>query len=540
MEKTMGKHTPLTKLRNGGKSFFESVGKTSELSYLVLLTAYVVIYIILKVSWSPNVADIVSNIRYCILSLVMWGSTIYLFFVIVEWRKLWKNTPALIVIGAVLIAITGYYSTKMSTNSYGVVMDIFFCLMAYGKDYKKILKCIMWATIVMLIIAWLCLLKGYTYERPKMVGEPGHSLGINYPNSWGYVVFLAMMTGWYSYLRGKHVLTFIIFWVVSAFMYFYVLCRTIAVLTIVFPVIALFVDWLEKRSAKTRKGIGVMGWFWTITPFLALAFVLFVSMNYVWVHANVPDSSFISTIKYRFIHNGLYIHSYGVPFAGNAYKGNIHNFINVNGEFIEPGLLDCSYISYLIMRGALWTGYTLLWLCITNYKAYKIRDYATNFLCAILLVFAMIERVGLEMWYCFVLLYPLAKVCVNGKEYNWIIAKQVSQNTTFAENALISTGQNETPTVGLGNDSSERINNGSADILDDSAVNEISCADKLEVDIAGSTPNPSAPEEDSSDTTVETATIETTKVEPSGRDIAPSGMTGETTNDIADTSNLEG
>ena len=410
MNEAVENNTLLARLRREGRSLFDAVKNANELFYLVLFTTYVLIYLVLKVCWDPSVTGLVSNIRYGVLSIVMWGSTIYLFFIIVEWRKLWRNTPALIVIGAALLAATYYFSKTMSTNSYGVVMDVFFGLMAYGKNYKKILKCVMWATVAMLIVAYLCLLKGYTYERPKLTGLPGHSLGINYPNSWGYIVFLALMCGWYSYLRGKHILNFIIFWGVSAFMYLYVLCRTIALLTMAFPVMALFVEWLEKRPRKDRKGIGVLGWFWTITPLLALAFVLFVSMNYQWVDAHVPDNEALGTIRYRFIHNGLYIKGYGIPFVGNAYSSNIHTFVNVNGTLTEPSLLDCSYISYAVMRGALWLGYTLLWLCIANYKAYRLRDFATILLCEILLVFAMIERVGLEMWYNFVLLYPLAAV----------------------------------------------------------------------------------------------------------------------------------
>ena len=392
------------------KGFFDAVGKTSEIAYLVMLTVYVALYIVIMTAWYNSAKPIVSNIRYGMLSVIMWGAAVYLFFVIVEWRKLWKETLWLVLVGIIILGATLWFSRTMSTNIYGVVMDIFFCVMAYGKSYKKMLKCIMWATFAMLLIAAIGFFAGITYERPKLTGDPGHSLGIIYPNNWGYLVFLVLMTLWYNYLRGKHILTFVIFWGISLLMIFYILCRTIALLTLVFPVFALLVDLIEKRPAKERKGIGIIGWFWTITPFLALAFVLIVSINYEWVDANIPSTTLIANLKYRFIHNGLYLKAYGVPFVGNSYNGNIHNFVKVNNEFIEPGILDSSYISYIIMRGALWMGYTLLWLSFANYKAYKNRDYATNFLSAILLVFAMIERPGFEMWYCFVLLYPLAVV----------------------------------------------------------------------------------------------------------------------------------
>ena len=405
----MENKTLLSRGRDYFKGFFDTVAKANEMIYLIMLSVYLLLFLVLKTTWKGNVGEFVSNFRYALLSVIMWGSALYLLYVIIEWRKLWKSTLWIILLAIIVLGATFWFSRVMSTNAYGVVLDVFFCLMACGKNYKKILKCVMWAAIFMLIVAALGLKLGYTYERVKIDGTGGHSLGIVYPNTWGYIVFLALMTGWYIYLRGKHVLTFAIFWAISVFMFFYVKCRTIALLTIVFPVMALFVDWLEKRVPKKQR-VGVFGWIITVTPFLALAFVLFVSLNYEWVQANVPDTALIGTIKYRFVHNGLYLKSFGFPIFGNPYRSNIHNFVNVNGEFIEPGVLDSSYISYAIMRGAVWMGYTLLWLSIANYRAIKRHDYAIPFLCEILLVFAMIERVGLEMWYCFILLYPLAKV----------------------------------------------------------------------------------------------------------------------------------
>ena len=446
--------TPWKRVRNFVRSFLDAAARANETVYLVMLTVYVVIYIIIMTAWSNPIKPLVSNIRYGLLSIVMWGAALYLLYVIIEWRKLWKQTVWIVLLSIIVLAGTFWFSRVMSTNAYGVVLDVFFCVMACGKNYKKILKVIMWSTIAMLIIAAVLLRFGLTYERPKLSGLPGHSLGIIYPNNWGYAVFLVLMTGWYAYLRRKPLLYFIISWGLSAFMFFYVQCRTIALLTIVFPVMALFVDWLEARPAKARKGIGVIGWFWTITPILALVFVLFVSMNYEWVSANVPDNSLIGTIKYRFVHNGLYLKTYKVKFVGNAYNSNYRSYVNVNGDFLEPGILDCSYVSYVIMRGALWLGYTMLWLCIANYRAYKRRDYAINILSAILLVFAMIERVGLEMWYNFVLLYPLAAVSAG------VLRSQPSEPVILAEETTVESilpkNSDETVPGEMGEDEPER------------------------------------------------------------------------------------
>lgn len=415
------------RLKREGETFLDAIRKASEPVYLILLSLYVLIYLILKTTWDPSVGTGVGYFRYGLLSVVMWGGTLYLFFVIVSWKKLWKNTLALILIGGALLACTGYFSTKMSTNSYGVVFDIFFCLMAAGKDYKKILRCILYMTLLSLLVAAIGVKAGFTWDMQKPENiSPGHSLGINYPNTWGYIAFLAMMLIWYLRLRNRPILTCVFFWAITAFMYFYISCRTIALLSAVFPVAAMAVDalerWSRKRMAshitvnlddgvakKESQGIGIIGWIVTAMPFLAFAFMLALSMSYQWVHKHFYDTKLYS-MAMRFVQGGLYFKTYGMPIFGNPYRSNQYTYVNVNGSFEKVGILDSSFASYIIMRGMFWLTYTLLWLSYAIWKALKRKDYAIPFLTAIILVFAMMERPGLEMWYCFILLYPLAKV----------------------------------------------------------------------------------------------------------------------------------
>ena len=118
----------------------------------------------------------------------------------------------------------------------------------------------------------------------------------------------------------------------------------------------------------------------------------------------------LRNLAWRFIQGGLYFRTYGLPIVGNPYRSNQYTYVNVQGEFIKVGILDSSFAAYMIMRGMLWLAYTLLWLCVALWKAIKKRDYAIILLEIILLGFAMMERPGLEVWYNFVLLYPLAKV----------------------------------------------------------------------------------------------------------------------------------
>lgn len=404
----------LSKIKTEGSSFFQAVSASNETVYLILLTLYVAIYFELKIAFTGEVANFIEKARYAVLGIVMWGSAVYLFFIIAAWKDLWRQNFWLVFVGAVLLASVGYFSTKMSTNAYGVVFDIVFCVLAAGKSFRKMLKCILGVVIFGLIIAGMGIRFGYTVDLGKPeTATPGHSLGINYPNTWGYLVFLGLIILWYLYLRYKPVLTFIIFWAVCAFMYKYILCRTISGITLVFPFLAFFVDWIEKKMDKkvesgTFKRKRPLEWLLISIPFLSFAFMMANSMAVNWWHQYYYGK--LRNLAWRFIQGGLYFKTYGLPIFGNPYRSNVYTYVNVEGDFIKVGILDSSFAAYIIMRGMVWLFYTLLWLCIAHWKALKKRDYAIIFLETILLGFAMMERPGLEMWYNFILLYPLAKV----------------------------------------------------------------------------------------------------------------------------------
>jgi len=410
----MEKKTLTERIRNEGRSFLEEVGKADERAYLLLLTLYTFIFFILKIAWVSRTEKIVSSVQYGMLSIVMWGSALYLFFIIVSWKDLWNKNLQPLAVGAVILTATFFFTRKMSTNVYGVVMDVFFCLMAYRKDYRKMLYCILGVAVVMLLIAGIGLPAGFTMDMGKPgTPVPGHSLGINYPNTWGYLVFLAIMVFWYLRLRFKPLLTCALFWGVCVFMYRYITCRTIAGITLVFPVAAFFVDRMEKRADRkaeegTQKRNRPLERLITAIPFLSFAFMMFSSMQVEWWHKFYHGP--LRNLAWRFIQGGLYFRTYGLPLVGNPYRSNQYTYINVNDEFIRVGILDSSFAAYIIMRGMLWLMYTLVWLCAAIWRALKKRDYAIPFLEFIILFFAMMERPGLEMWYNFVMLYPLAKV----------------------------------------------------------------------------------------------------------------------------------
>lgn len=392
------------------RSFFEEAGRASEPVYLGLLSLYIAIFFILKTAWRDDLEEAVNMIKYGALGIVMWGSAIYLFFIIAAWKDLWKKNILLIVVGSMLLALTWLFSRRMTNNLYGVLMDIFFCLMAYKKDYRKILRCILGVAVFMMLIAGIGMAAGITLDiqKPHNV-SPGHSLGIIYPNTWGYLAFLVMLLIWYLFLRRRRILTFLLFWAVSLFMYYYISCRTITGFSFAFPVFAVLLDWFEKRTGSEVKIPKFAQYLIILIPMIAFGVMLFISMQVEWVHKHFYYGP-LHNFAMRFVQGGLYFRTYGFPLVGNPYRSNQITYINVNNVFEKVGILDSSFAAYIIMRGVIWMTCVLLWLCLAHWKALKKKDYAIPLLETFILLFAMMERPGLEMWYNFVMLYPLAKV----------------------------------------------------------------------------------------------------------------------------------
>ena len=470
----MENRTMHIKLSSRVISLYESITPRNEFFFLILFAFYEAFHFYLKIKWNDNVD--VDFIRVILVGIILWGSAFYLLYSIAEWGNLWKKNAFLVTLGLVFAGAAGFFLTKMSTNSFDVVFDMFFCLMVVGKDYKKILRNTMWIGIGTLLFCFLGMLVDITkdIEKPYNV-HPGHSLGTVYPNTWGYLVFLILLIFWYLYLRRRSVwheiLTFAAFWGASVFMYFYICCRTIAGLAIVFPVFTVLVDWLEKqadanaekkletialeeekkkKAVQEKKQSGRSGknskkapsavfrkteqdisadtdqlvsvtkkrherisrffeWLVISIPYAAFTLVMILSSQVEWMHDHFYYTK-LHNLAMRFVQGGLYFRTYGIPLAGNPYDASNYTYVDVNGDFLEVGILDSSYASYIIMRGILWVLLCMLWLTFAEWKALKKRDFAIPLLSLFILGYAMMERPGLELWYNFILLYPLAKV----------------------------------------------------------------------------------------------------------------------------------
>lgn len=441
----------LSKVKDEGASFFEQVEKSREIYYLVLLCAFVVSKIMFMVGWEAKTMDTVWVVHRVFFAIVMWGSALYLLSIMAEWKKAWNRIPLLIGMGAFVLAAAGILSRVVTTDSYSYAMGAFFLLMAYGKSYKKILYCFLGIFTATLLTGMIGLPLGITFDAAKPDREfGGHSLGILYPNNWGFMVFALLVLIWYLFLRRQKVfkiVTLVLFWATALFMYKYITCLTIAGLAFVFPVAAICAELLQDHYDKRRQNAesgqtkvsdheitserhadpydkeqtptdlerskpkSILDVILIAMPFIIFAVMMFFCWQMDWVHEHFYGTP-LHTLAMRFVEGGYALRLNGIPVFGHPFE-QFDITISDYSQEIEM-IMDSAYVAYLIIRGALWMLFILAWISFAHYRCVKNLDYRLIAISIFFLILSVMERPGLDAWYNFVLFYPLAVKCNGG------------------------------------------------------------------------------------------------------------------------------
>ncbi len=407
----------LTVLQKEVNAFFREAEKIPERYYLLLFGLYLASILIQKISFILPVTRMIWNIHLVLYAAVMWGSAIYLFYLLSEWKNAWKNTSFLIAAGSVSFLLAAVFSKILTTDSYLYVMGGFFCLMAVGRSFRRMLLTVAVEVMLTLTVGALAWFLGLAQDIVKPDRAYGvHSLGIIYPNNWGYLVYLLLVILWYLYLLRKKLLAFLLFWGMAVFMYFYITCQTIALLAFCFPVMGALAEVLQNRRAEEadRKALRIAA---AALPFLAMGLMLFGCVQMDWIHEHLYGTP-LHTLAMRFVEGGYALKLNGVSFFGHPFKRRDRTLIEYDGDIAM--VLDSGYIHYLIIRGILWFLITFSWLGLANVKALKNRDFRLLAISIFMLVFSVMERPGLDVWYNFVLLYPLAAAPGGGEEENCV------------------------------------------------------------------------------------------------------------------------
>lgn len=419
------------KLKDDAKSFSEALKNSPGIIYMILLCMYVGIFLFGKVNWVTSDYVNKKSIEHFRLNVVgmafMAGCALYLaYIVILGWRggRWWQKT--LLLIPAAAMGYAGYLfvTGKITKNWFEAIGGVYLCLMAYGKNYKRILQCFFWLAVSALLVAMFGTSFGLTAERTKLGDNWGLSFGIIYPNTWGYIVFLGLIIFWYLYLQKQTIVTFVIFWGLALLMFFVVNCRTISILNILFPPCTLLVVVANKKLGKQKnanveaqtKKHGFWGYAVVALPLIFFALTIILCSQLELMH-KLFKGTHVYSMADRFIEGGIAMRTYGLPLIGDTIYQSDAAYAMLDGKKKVLEILDNSFITYGVTRGMLWMAFTLVWLVWANWKALTRKDYAFLLVSAFLMLYGMMEKPGLDVFYNFALLYPLADAAANTKKY---------------------------------------------------------------------------------------------------------------------------
>ena len=267
--RTFSNPTIPVSIRTGLHAVRKAAARSPEAVYMFLLGLYMASILMRKIRWCKEVSPVKEAVRAGMIRIVLWGAVFYLLYTLyrINIREN-KRVLTLSAAGIILITAAFLFSRHMTDNTYTFVMDAFFCFMAFGKDYRRLLLLYLGVRLGLIVTGVIGYAAGITVDFPVL--KPGredvlHSFGLSHPNTWGHIAFLLLLVIWYLYLSGRPVMTALLFWSVTVLILVGFSCKTVAVVLIPFPAAALLVDSVQYKSGipfintfiNRRKGIPI-------------------------------------------------------------------------------------------------------------------------------------------------------------------------------------------------------------------------------------------------------------------------------------------
>ena len=182
-------------------------------------------------------------------------------------------------------------------------------------------------------------------------------------------------------------------------------CRTEAVLALGFPIVAALCKYLQVKRDKTLfKKISL--WILILSPILCLMITIILGEMREWLVVHT-FGTYVENFSKRFIQSGLAFKEHGFPIFGEQLRYN-SGLSEQLGEFtFILYKMDNAYSTYIILRGMIWMVPALIWLCYSNWRAVKNRDYALITISVLFCLLGLMERYGLDAFNVS-FYYPLA------------------------------------------------------------------------------------------------------------------------------------
>ena len=324
-----------------------------------------------------------------------------------------KISGALLTIPAycMLVKAAALIRPVMTTEQFFAAVTVYLVIFSHGKSFRTILKVYLFSYGLFLTAGIAGSLLGYTVDQVKTtVYGMKHSFGFVHPNTVAHFLFIILTILWYLYLYKKTsdsgqdtialsfrdakgmFLTLFMFWGFMIPVAILVRCRTIMVLMLLFP----FMQWAAAKAGKYAVGL----------PWACFAVSLLLSSRIEMLH-RIPADSILWSTGQRFIQSGIALNQYGLHLLGQRITTGSAQMV-LDGKTVKLYVLDNAYITYGLMHGLIWLIPVLFWLSYANREAFRQKDYALLGIACLMLLFAVMERRGLEASYNFLFLYPLA------------------------------------------------------------------------------------------------------------------------------------
>ena len=394
-------------------SLREEICRSSDTLYLIILGLYISSLTLSRVAWVtlPGFSGIILKQTLTIYVFII--LSIYLGSILFLWlRRRWT-------IFLIFLAVVGFLfmCARMQRDIFDGLMICILIVCAYGRTYKRILQVMLGCIGTTVIAAALGVLIGFARETPKVGAYgTGYAFGFSHPNIWGAYVLILLLLVWYLFILNRsgffQYIYFAFSWMLGIFMVFVPKCRTEALLTILFPIVAIIskslagLENLSKNGREHRRVVSILTWVLVLSPVICFCITIVLGQMREWLVVHT-FGTYIENFSKRFIQSGLALKEHGFPMFGEKIRFNSGVSEKLGGYNIILYIMDNAYSTYAILRGMIWLIPILVWLCYAGRKAVKKKDYALLTITVLFSLLGLMERYALDI--CnFVLLYPLA------------------------------------------------------------------------------------------------------------------------------------
>lgn len=386
------------------KSFREYYREQSSIPVYVLLGLFILSTMLLVINFIDPVADAVNNVRLIINSAVIILGPMYFCFHLI----LWKRSPVNILISLVIICgvFFGWNYLGQTAEIFFTIASIILALLVYGADYKVILKIYLIAHILTVLGGALGLIFGFAALRYKVFSTTGFSLGLIYPNHLARMVFIILALVWYLWGQERTIITTMVFFATSYFMWTVVKCRTITIFMVGLPVCWWISTFLQAKKAPVflKK---IWNIFLILMPFVCFVATYILGKMRVWLDSLSHYGTGFYALLMRFISAGILFDHFGFPLIGRDIYSEDAPMEFFNNHSYNADIVDNAYIFYLVAIGLILLIICMAWISFANYRAVKNGDRALLLLSVFMCGYGLIETVFFQFEHNFIFFYPL-------------------------------------------------------------------------------------------------------------------------------------